>query len=324
MLNKHQIIAEGKRIITVERLALERTAEALDERFAEAVSVLAQANKVLVSGVGKSGIIARKIAATLSSVGTPAVVLHPVEALHGDMGIVQEGDAAILLSKSGTTAELITLLPFLRRKAITIIGIVGNKDSWLARQVDICVDAHIEQEACSLNLAPSASTTVALALGDALALSLMQYKGFGVTDFASTHPLGQLGKNLTLSVNEVMHKNDYLPVVQWGRNFREALIEMTAKALGCVCVVDDTGRLCGIITDGDVRRTLQQNEDIRHLLVEQVMTASPVAISPESLLGEALALMEEREKQISVLPVVASDNRCVGVIRVHDIIRSGL
>lgn len=317
------VVSEGRRVVEEELLALRYAAERLDERFALAVNLMASAGKVVVSGVGKSGLIARKIVATLVSTGTPAVFLHPVEALHGDIGIVERGDCVVLLSKSGNTAELLKLLPPLRVRNVSVVSLLGATDSPLASLSDVVIDASVAREACPLNAAPMSSTTVALVLGDALAAALIRVRSFTIGQFAARHPLGQLGRNISLRVHEAMHAGEHLPVVAPDASFREALIESTRKGLGCVCVVDSVGGLQGIITDGDVRRALQQYEDIAHLKALDVCTVQPVTVAPNALLGEALSLMEKRERQISVLPVV--DNRtCVGVIRVHDIVRVGL
>ncbi len=319
-----KLLTEGRRVVLEEMAALQRTAERIDGQFAAAVEMMASANKVVVSGIGKSGLIGRKIAATLVSTGTSAVFLHPVEALHGDIGIIESGDCALFLSKSGNTAELLKLIPPVRTRGIRVISVLGAVDSPLAALSDIVLDASIEREACPLNAAPMSSTTVALVLGDALAAALIRMKNFTIGQFAARHPLGQLGRNISLCVRETMHGGEYLPVVAPDASFREALIESTRKGLGCVCVVDNWGELQGIITDGDVRRALQQHEEITSLKAADVCTLRPVTVAPEALLGEALSLMENREKQISVLPVVDSYNRCVGVIRVHDIVRIGL
>jgi arabinose-5-phosphate isomerase len=270
--------------------------------------------------------VGQKIAATLTSTGSRAISVHPVEALHGDIGITDKGDVALLISKSGTTAELLALLPSLKVRGVRTIGLLGALDSPLGTLCDCAIDASVGREACPLGLAPMSSTTVAMALGDALAGALMSLKGFRAEDFAAVHASGQLGKNLTLRVGEVMHFGGATPFVTVAATFREALVESTRKGLGCVCVVEnqETMRLVGIITDGDVRRALERFDDIRPLLVADVMTASPLTTSHDALLGEALAEMERRDRQISALPVVDAEHRCVGVVRVHDIVRAGL
>jgi arabinose-5-phosphate isomerase len=322
---------EAVSVVELARSVFRQQAEALvavsqrvGVEFEEAVALLHAARQVIVSGVGKSGIIAQKIAATLRSIGVPALYFHPAEAPHGDLGIVQQGDVAVLISKSGTTAEVCAIVPWLRRRGVRIIAIVGRQRSLLAEQADVVLDTAVTAEACPLNLVPTTSTTAALVMGDALAIALMQWRGTRPEDIAAAHPLGMLGRLASLQVRDVMHTGSALPVVQPETSFRDMLIEMTAKALGCVCVVDSEGRLCGIVTDGDVRRTLQRVEDIRPLRVADVMTRTPVTVSPEASLAEALALMEHRPSQISVLPVVDGQGRCVGVVRIHDIVRSQL
>ncbi len=315
------ILKLGREVLAAESKALAVTSNELGADFTIAVEYLMSARKVIIAGIGKSGIIARKIAATFSSVGTPAIFLHPVEALHGDIGILGSNDVCILLSKSGNTSEILQLIPYIKQKNVTIISIVGTMNSAVARLSDVALSASIEKEACPLNLAPTASTAVMMGLGDALALCVMKLKNFTAVDFAGNHPAGQLGRNLNYRVRDVMHKGDEIPAVSVKATFREALIESSAKVLGCVCVIEKK-HLLGIITDGDIRRILQQYEDIRSLTVDQVMKTNPQTIHENSLLGEAVALMEHRERQISVLPVVNSMQECVGVLRIHDILRS--
>jgi len=318
------IIDAARRVIYTEAQSLSEIAKRLDDSFVRAINLLARARLIAVSGIGKSGIIAKKIASTLSSVGSPALFLHPVEALHGDIGVLTEQDVAILLSRSGTTAEVVALVPYLKQRRVPIIAIVGSINGYIAQAADIVLDAQVAQEACPWDAVPSASTTAALALGDALALVLMQVKGFTIGDYARSHPMGQLGRNVTLRVADVMAQGDALPRVSPSASFREAIIEISRKGLGCVCVLDGGNKLVGIITDGDVRRTLEQFEDIRTIRVRDVMTFNPITIHPDALLGEALATMERRERQIGVLPVVSTTGECLGVVRIHDIVRSTL
>lgn len=314
------IITFAREVLDAESKALAAVAATLNNDFVMAVEYIRTARQVVVAGIGKSGIIARKIAATLSSVGTPAVFLHPVEALHGDMGILHPDDVCVLLSKSGTTTELLQLIPYIKKREMRILAIVGTIHSPIARLADVVLDAHSDKEACPLNLAPTTSTSVMMGLGDALAMCVMRLKQFTAADFAGNHPSGQLGRNLNYKVREVMHKGNELPTVSVNATFREALIESSSKALGCVCVLENK-HLLGIITDGDIRRILQQYEDIRALSVSQVMTTHPLTIHENALLGEAVALMEYRERQISVLPVVNDSQECVGMLRIHDILR---
>lgn len=319
------ILQEAQNVLQKEISGLIRAQNALNESFVRAVELLLHADKVIVCGLGKSGLIGQKIAATFTSIGKTALSLHPVEALHGDIGaVVPERDIALFLSNSGTTAELLRLLPYLRKRSIAVISIIGNMGSPLARLSDVALDASVTAEAIDDLSVPTASTTAALGLGDALAAVLLKASGFTADDFAEFHPLGQIGRNLLLTVADVMHKAAALPIISPDAAFRDALIEMTAKGLGCVCVTDTHHTLVGLITDGDVRRVLQSHEDIRLLRVAEVMTHHPLGVLPETTLGMALALMEDRPKQLSVLPVINADGRCVGVIRIHDIIRADL
>lgn len=318
------MLAEARRILRAEADAIADVAHRIDQQFVHAIELMRKARLVAVSGIGKSGIIAQKIASTLSSVGTPALFLHPVEALHGDIGVLTSQDAAIILSRSGTTQELVALVPFLKQRSIPIIGILGSRSGYLASVVDVFLDAGVVREACPWDTVPSASTAAARALGDALALVLMQVRHFTIADYARSHPMGQLGRNLSLRVADVMATGNAIPTIPPRASFRDAIIEISRKGLGCVCVVDDKGKLVGIITDGDVRRTLERYEDIRAITVADVMTANPMTIAPDALLGEALATMERRQRQIGVLPVVDDRGHCVGIIRIHDVVRSTL
>ncbi len=319
MQNKELIIGNAKRVFDMEIASLEHTKNLLNTDFEKAVNLIASCNKIIVSGIGKSGIIGQKIAATLSSTGTSAVFLHPVEALHGDIGMVQKGDVAILLSKSGNTSELVQLIPYLKMRAANIISIVGSANSFLARNSDAILNASVEREACPYNLAPTTSTTVSLALGDALAVCLMKVKNITLDDFSRLHPLGQIGRTVTLSVKDVMHHINDIATISHNKKFHEALIEMSRKPLGCICVIDKEGTLDGILTDGDIRRVLQKHDNYKELVIGNIMTKSPITINDSAPLVEALALMENRAMQISVLPVV-KDRKLIGLIRIHDIV----
>lgn len=278
--------------------------------------------KVIVTGVGKSGVIAQKIAQTLTSTGTMAVFVHPSDALHGGLGVVASDDVVIALSNSGETEELLAILPTFKQRRVAIISIAGNLESTLANQADAVLDASVDKEACPLNLAPTASTTVALAIGDALAMALMEAKGLTSEDFAANHPAGQLGKRLTLRVTDLMHSS---PNVDPSANWLEVVKAISASSLGAVNVVDTDLNLVGIVTDGDLRRTIERTspDDFLGLTAQSMMTADPITASPEMLAFDALRLMEDRSSQISVLPVV-NGGRCVGLLRLHDIVRSGL
>ncbi|MEA2176485.1 MAG: arabinose-5-phosphate isomerase [Blastocatellia bacterium] len=315
-------------LLRVESEAIARTSGRLSRAEVErAVELLNHCQgKVVLVGVGKSGHIALKIAATLTSTGTAAIYLHPSDALHGGLGIVMRGDLVIALSNSGETDEVITMLPYLKHRDVPIIALVGNVNSTLARRADVVLDASVDQEACPLNLAPTTSTTVALALGDALAMTLMEAKGWTPDDFALNHPAGQLGKRLTLKVADLMHSGPENPVIGMNAPWLEVLDALTRGRLGAVNVLDQRGRLEGIITDGDLRRAMQKinHAELEHLRSDAIMTRSPVIASPDLLAYDALRLMEDRPFQIAVLPVVDEDGLCVGLIRLHDIVRSGL
>ncbi len=322
-MNNNDIIQIGKNALEIEIDSLTKAKNKLDQNFYEAATLLAGSGKIIVSGVGKSGLIARKIAATFSSIGISAIFLHPVEALHGDIGVVQEGDVSILLSKSGTTEELLKLIPYLKMRNSKIISIIGSIGSSIGRHSDAVLDGSVDIEACPFNLAPTSSSTLALALGDALAVAVMRIKNVTLDDFSRLHPLGQIGRSVTVKVRDVMHIGEEIPLTSNLSPFRDALIEMSRKDLGCVCSVDNHNKLLGIITDGDVRRILQNSEDMRGLTVGSVMTSNPITISKDAYLHEALAVMENRQSEISVLPVVDENSKVIGVLRLHDIIRSG-
>ncbi|MEP6707878.1 MAG: KpsF/GutQ family sugar-phosphate isomerase [Pyrinomonadaceae bacterium] len=282
--------------------------------------------KVVLLGVGKSGIIAQKIAATMTSSGTASIYLHPSDALHGGLGILTPDDVMIALSNSGETDEVIQMLPYLKQRQVPIIALVGNVNSTLAERADAVLDASVDQEACPLNLAPTTSTTVALAIGDALAMTLMQAKGLTSDDFALNHPAGQLGKRLTLRVADLMHGGAENPTIALDAPWLEVISAISKFGLGAVNVIDSEGKLAGIITDGDLRRSLQKIDyaNLSNIKSDELMTSSPTVVTPEMLAFDALRLMEDRPSQISVLPVVDGERICIGLIRVHDIVRSGL
>jgi arabinose-5-phosphate isomerase len=314
------LLKTAKAALLAESESLRAAAERLGHHLVRAVElVYAHHGKVIVTGVGKSADVGRKIASTLCSTGTPAVFLHASEATHGDLGIYAEGDPTILISKSGATPELLQLIPILRELKSPLIGILGNLNSPLAGVVDCLLDARVSREADALNLTPTCSTTVALGLGDALAVTLMERRGFGARDFARFHPSGQLGRNLTQRVAEVMHDRGKIAAVTPDESIHAVVIAMTQSPLGAACVLSADDRLAGIITDGDLRRALQRFEDIRGLRARDVMTAQPTTIGPNALLQEAALLMESRPSQISVLPVLEADGRCLGLLRLHDL-----
>jgi arabinose-5-phosphate isomerase len=314
------LLQSARQVLLAEARALEAASARLDGEFDRAVDLLAaHAGKVLVTGIGKSGIIAQKIAATLCSVGQPAVFLHPVEALHGDLGLYTPGDPTIVVSRSGNTAELLRLVTQLKAVASPVIGILGAPQSSLGVLMDVVLDASVRAEADPNNLAPTASASVAMGLGDALAIGLIERRGFTPADFARFHPAGQLGRNLLLRVSEVMHPLAQVATAAATDPLRQVVIGMTSRPLGAACVLDSQGRLAGLITDGDVRRALRQHDDIRGVVAAEVMTARPAAISPGASVHEALRKMEDRGSQISVLPVVDEMGLCVGLLRLHDL-----
>jgi arabinose-5-phosphate isomerase len=321
-------LSEVTSLLQLEANAIADAASRLNHEQVERVIELLGAcdGKVVLAGVGKSGIIAQKIAATMTSTGTAALYLHPSDALHGGLGIVNANDVVIVLSNSGETDEIVAMIPYLKHRAVPIIGIVGNLNSTLADRCDAVLDASVDKEACPLNLAPTTSTTVALALGDALAMTLMKRKGHTLDDFAVNHPAGRLGKRLTLTVEDLMHGGNRNPAIQCGANWVTVVQAITNGGLGAVNVVDADGQLRGIITDGDLRRAIQSraHAELENLKCEEIMTRNPVVVSATTLAYDALRLMEDRPSQISVLPVVNGEKVCVGLIRLHDIVRSGL
>ncbi|MGG6269254.1 KpsF/GutQ family sugar-phosphate isomerase [Leptolyngbya sp. AN03gr2] len=315
-------------LLKLEANAIDQAANRLDrDSLAAALNLLAHCSgKVVLTGVGKSGIVAKKIAATLCSIGTVALFLHPCEALHGDLGIVTSADVVVLLSNSGETEELLAMLPHLKHRQVNLIAILGNLNSTLAAQADVVLDATVDREACPLNLAPTTSTTVALAIGDAIAMTLMQMRGLTQEEFALNHPAGRLGKRLTLRVADVMHSADSYPKLSPEAPWLEIVSAIGQGGLGAVTIVDVQGYLLGLITDGDLRRWIAKVDaiELNTLTAHQMMTLAPVVTTPDALAYDALKLMEERPSQISVLPVVDPERHCLGLIRLHDIIRSGL
>ena len=317
-------------LLHAEAAAIEQAAARLQARQIDRViEILAKCKgKVVLLGVGKSGIIAQKIAATMTSSGTAAINLHPSDAGHGGLGILGADDVALMLSNSGETEELLQLLPYLKRRSVPLVAIVGNVKSTLAQRADAILDASVDEEACPLNLAPTTSTTVALALGDALAMTLMQAKGLTAEDFANNHPAGRLGKRLTLRVADLMHSGSENPTIAMDASWMDIVAAITNYGLGAVNVIDGKGRLAGVITDGDLRRSLQKmgarDLAFANLICDDMMTRDPVVANPEMLAFDALRLMEDRPSQINVLPVVDGERTCVGLIRLHDIVRSGL
>lgn len=325
-MDKH--LSQFSELLKHEAASIEAAARRLPPaQVAHAVKLLAECQgKVILTGIGKSGFIARKVAATLTSTGTRAVFLHPSDALHGDLGIIDSSDVVVLLSNSGETDEILAMLPYLKHRAVPLIAIVGNVNSTVASAADAVLDASVDKETCPFNLAPTASTTVALAVGDALALTVMQLKGLTPEDFALNHPAGRLGKRLSLKVADLMRTGADNPTVSPGASWLEVVSAITRGGLGAVNVVNSEGQMEGIITDGDLRRAIHRSDPaaLADLTAEIFMSRNPVTITPNELAYTALQLMENRPSQISVLPVVDEGNKSVGLLRLHDLVRSGL
>src|SRR5690606_31815140 len=316
-------IQSAQRTIRLELEAIQTLLQRINGDFVRACElILACKGRVVVVGMGKSGHIGRKIAATLASTGTAAFFVHPGEASHGDMGMITRDDVVLALSNSGTTSEIVTLLPLIKRLGITLISMTGNPDSPLARAAAVNLDAGVSQEACPLNLAPTSSTTVTLVLGDALAVALLEARGFTAEDFAISHPSGTLGRRLLLQVGDVMHKGDRVPRVTRETTLLNALSEISAKGFGMTIVVDDTDTIIGIFTDGDLRRALDRGEDVRSVMIGEVMTHSPLTSRPDTLAAEALTVMENHK--ITAIVVANEKNQPVGVLHMHDLLSAGL
>ncbi len=320
--NTPHLLKLAREVLTIEAEGISGLIAKLDHNFTQAVQLIFQAKgRLIVTGVGKSGIVARKIVATLNSTGTPALFLHPVEAMHGDLGMISPQDAVLALSNSGETSELTFLLPSLKRLGVPLIALTGRTESTLARHSDVVINVGVPREACPLGLAPTASTTAALAMGDALAVVLLTQRGFKASDFRRFHPGGNLGARLSLAISEVMLSGERVPRVGQQQSVAEALDEIDQKGFGATLVVDEGGVLQGIFTDGDLRRCLRKYPDIWNKTVAEVMTASPHAIGPQSLASQALEFMEQ--KAIMVLPVVDEQHLVVGIVHLHDLLGRG-
>jgi arabinose-5-phosphate isomerase len=319
-MTRDEIVERGRRVVRLEREALAEAETRVGESFARAVELIAASTgRVIVAGVGKSGLIGRKIAATMTSTGTPATFLHPTESVHGDLGIVSSSDVAILISKSGETEELLPLLEQLKRLGVRTVAIAGEGASTLARHADVWLDASVREEACPHDLAPTTSTTVTLALGDALAVTLLEVKGFRREDFARLHPGGALGKRLLLAVRDVMLTDD-LPILGPGATMREAVVQL-AKRRGIAIVTDDNGSLKGVVTTGDLTRLMEREADFLKTRVDSVMSQSPKSASPDELGSAVVYRMEQ--SGIMAVPVIDAQSRVVGVVHLHDLMRAG-
>lgn len=312
-------------MLQVEAHAIQALAERLDESFARAVEVLhGCAGKVAVTGMGKSGLVGRKIASTLASTGTPAFFLHPAEAIHGDLGMLDRDDVVLALSNSGETEEVLRILPLIKRLGCPMVVITGGPTSRMARAGDVVLDVSVDLEACPLGLAPTSSTTAALAMGDALAMALLVARGFQPQDFAARHPGGSLGRQLFLKVSDLMHTGEQVPRVSPSSSMRDVIVEITAKHLGAAAVVDKRGELVGIVTDGDLRRALERHTNLLDLTARDVMTARPKRAEPEMLAGEALRILEHHKITVLLVCEPRHPRRVVGVLHMHDLLRAGV
>ncbi len=319
-MNTEEVLLKARRVIDEEVEGLLRLRDSLDESFVRAVDLLLNCEgKVIVTGIGKSGYVARKIASTLASTGTPAHFLHPSEALHGDLGVIDRGDVVIAISNSGESSEVIQLLPYIKMLGVPLIAITNKKDSTLARYSDVHLYLNVEREACPLRLAPTTSSTATLVLGDALAMTLLQLRGFTERDFALRHPAGALGRKLRL-VRDLYHTGDELPVVKEETPMKEVVLEISSKGFGATAVVDGEGNLVGIITDGDLRRFVKRGGSFEKSVAREVMTPNPKVARPDEMALEALRRMEEHK--ITVLIVVDEEGKPVGIIHLHDILRA--
>ncbi|MEE8382057.1 MAG: KpsF/GutQ family sugar-phosphate isomerase [Thermodesulfobacteriota bacterium] len=319
------VINQAKRVLKIEEEAIQTLREKIDDNFVRAVDLLYQCRgKVIVIGIGKSGIVSQKIASTFACTGTPAFFLHPAEGIHGDIGMIAKEDVVLSISNSGESQEIIQLLPLIKRWGIKLIVMTGKLNSVLAKGGDVILDTGVKEEACPLGLVPTASTTATLAMGDALALALLEKRGFKESDFAMLHPGGALGRKLLLRVEDLMHKGDEVPLVQEDTLMKEGLLEMTSKRLGVAGICDKEGRLVGIITDGDLRRALEREDNLLNHRASTIMTQNPRTVAKDDLAAKALHWMEEFS--ITSLFILAEDNsgRPVGIIHMHDLLRAGV
>ena len=322
-LTKDELLALGRDVLAIESRAVAALSDRLDDDFVAACELcLATPGRIVVSGMGKSGHVSNKIAATLASTGTPAFFMHPAEASHGDLGMITSQDLLLAVSYSGETAEVVTILPVVKRMGAKLLSITGNPKSTMAQAADVHLDISVAEEACPLNLAPTASTTATLAMGDALAVALLKSRGFTAEDFARSHPSGSLGKRLLLRVSDVMRSGDRVPAVSADVSLRDGLMEMTDKGLGMTAIVDENGMLEGIFTDGDLRRTLDSGADIHKTKIRDVMHSNCTVTSTDVVAAEALRLLEENH--ITSLLVTDEKNRLIGALNIHDLFREGL
>ncbi|BAI80509.1 arabinose-5-phosphate isomerase [Deferribacter desulfuricans SSM1] len=317
------VIDIAKKALKIEADAIYSLIEKLNDDFVKAVDIIYNCKgRLVVTGMGKSGLIGKKIASTFASTGTPSLFLHPAEGVHGDLGMIVKGDVVLAISNSGETDELVSILPIIKRLGVPLISIVGRLNSTLAKRSDCVLDASVEKEACPLNLAPTASTTAALALGDALAVALLEKRGFKEEDFALFHPSGSLGKRLLLKVSDIFHMGDKVPVVKSDVTVTEAILEMSSKGFGCTTIVDDNGALIGVLTDGDLRRGLEKYKDLFERNVMDIASKNPKTIDEDSLAAKALQIMEKYS--ITSLIVIDDKKRPYGIVHLHDLLKSGI
>ena len=322
-MTSDEIIQKGKEIIRIEAEAVANLSESINDQFVKAINTISESKgRVVLTGMGKSGLIARKIVATLNSTGTAAIYLHPTDALHGDLGMVRKEDVVILISKSGNTEEIANLLPMLKRLGVKMIAMCGSESSRIAKECDIFLNISVKEEACPYDLAPTASTTATLAMGDALSVVLLQTRNFTIEDFAFLHPGGSLGKRLSLKISEIMIKDERVPIVEEDASLKDVIIEITSKRLGTTCVVNSSGVLTGIITDGDLRRLLEKTLEIKNLIAKDIMTRKPKVLKENYLASFALQQMENYK--ITSLIITGDGNKPIGIVHLHDLINLGL
>jgi len=322
-LTDNEIIKTGKSVIRIEADAIAHLEESINKDFVDAVDTIYKAKgRVVLTGMGKSGLIARKVVATLNSTGTAAIYMHPTDALHGDLGMVRKEDVVIIISKSGSTDEISKLLPMFKRLGVRIIAMSGNPDSSLVKESDIFLNISVKEEACPHDLAPTSSTTATAVMGDALSVALLKKRGFTAEDFALLHPGGSLGKRLSLKIEEIMTKGDGVPIVQENSSIKDIILEMTSKRLGTTCVVNKVGKLSGVITDGDLRRLLEKTMDVKNLVATDIMSKNPKVTDKDYLASFALQIMESHK--ITSLIVADPEKKPIGIIHLHDLLKLGL
>jgi arabinose-5-phosphate isomerase len=322
-LTENEILKTGKSVVKIEAEVVASLEASINTEFVKAVNTIYESmGRVVLTGMGKSGLIARKIVSTLNSTGTAAIYLHPTDAVHGDLGMVRKDDVVIIISKSGSTDEIARLMPMFKRLGVKLIAMSGNPDAPLVKESDIFLNIHVQEEACPHDLAPTSSTTATLVMGDALSVALLQKRGFTAEDFALLHPGGSLGKRLSLKIDEIMTKGEGVPVVKESSSIKDIILEMTSKRLGTTCVVDKNGKLSGIITDGDLRRLLEKTMDVKDLVAVDIMSKNPKVTEKDYLASFALQIMENHK--ITSLVVTDRDKKPIGIVHLHDLVNLGL